>query len=384
MKILFPYMARWHAVNWTRYHSLLTALADKGHQIYVLQTPKLVSDETNYQDVEAVEHHNIKIIDVPVNNAVWNKKVFLEKIFKKGYFSFKAYQHSRKMIKDESIDVVLLYNIPQYAFTKIKDAVQVFDFADDYVDMLSFELGKLDNFLIRGLATYLLNSMMNKADLTLSVSYELAKQGKGNVHVLPNGVNLNEDASLSNEYITLVKNQDKPVVGFLGSFEYFIDLDLIIDAAIKSPEYLYLLVGYGRDWDHVQNRVQNENISNIVLTGGVPHTDIFSYIDLMDVCLNIFKPIPVSHRACPIKLFEYMSRKKPVISTRLHELEYIDKDFLYYADSADELVSVVTEIFESSDKSIKNSEAGYNEVVENYTWDKIATEFERHISEIKK
>ena len=336
MNILFPYMARWHAVNWTRYHSLLTALADDGHKIYVLQTPKLVSDETNYQDVKAIDHPNIVIFDVPVNNYLWNKKMFLEKIFKKGYFSFKAYQYAKKMISDKNIDVVLLYNIPQYAFTHVKEVIQVFDFADDYVDMLSFELGKLDNPFIRWFATRLLHSMMNKAQLTLSVSYELAKQAKGNVHVLPNGVNLENSENISNEYIKKIKEQDKPVVGFLGSFEYFIDLDLIVDAAKKSPQYVYLLVGYGRDWDYVQKRVEQENIENIVLTGGVPHTDIFSYIDLMDVCLNIFKPIPVSHRACPIKLFEYLSRKKPVISTRLHELKYIDKNFIYYADSADE------------------------------------------------
>lgn len=382
MRILFPYMARWHAVNWTRYHSLLTKLAEKGHTVYVLQTPPLVSDETNYQEVAARNNPNIIIHDVPVNNWFWNKKMFMDKIIKKGYISYQAYKYAKGFIDKEKIDVILLYNIPQYLFTKIKNVIQVFDYADDYVDMLSYELGKLDNPMVRGFAGIILHKMMARADITLSVSYELAKQAHGNVHVLPNGVNLNEYEESKSKQLDEIKRKNIPVIGFLGSFEYFIDLDLILDTAAQLPEYIFLLVGYGRDWDHVNNRVKQEKLKNVVLTGGVPHTEINSYIDEMDICLNVFKPIPVSHRACPIKLFEYLARKKPVISTRLKELEYIDKEFIYYADTSNELTAVIKEILASEEDCKKNIEQGYNEVIRNYTWDKIAEGFEKHVKSL--
>ena len=71
MKILFPYMARWHAVNWTRYHSLLYALADAGHEIHVLQPPPLVSAETNFQEITPRPHPGVVLHEVALTPWLW-------------------------------------------------------------------------------------------------------------------------------------------------------------------------------------------------------------------------------------------------------------------------------------------------------------------------
>jgi len=47
VKILFPYMARWHSLNWSRYHSLLIALANRGHEVHVMQPPSMRSSATS-------------------------------------------------------------------------------------------------------------------------------------------------------------------------------------------------------------------------------------------------------------------------------------------------------------------------------------------------
>ena len=67
MKILFPYMARWKAINWTRYHSLLTELATNGCEVFILQAPSLKSDETNFQEIstEIPEKIHLKEVEIP-------------------------------------------------------------------------------------------------------------------------------------------------------------------------------------------------------------------------------------------------------------------------------------------------------------------------------
>ena len=72
MKILFPYMARWKAVNWTRYHSLFSALAEMGHEVIVLQTPPSDIKETNFQEIEVTTAGYVSFITPGV---LWELKV---------------------------------------------------------------------------------------------------------------------------------------------------------------------------------------------------------------------------------------------------------------------------------------------------------------------
>jgi len=373
MKILFPYMARWFSENWTRYHSLLEALGEMGHEIHVLQPPSMESEETNFREIETRSMKNFVFHDVDLNNFIWNTNFPLNKIVKKAYYSIATMRQAKKIVENESIDVVLIYNIPQYNYINFNDVTVVFDYADDYIDMLSYELGNLDIKPIRFIASKLLNNMLLKSDHVFSVSNELAKDTIGNIKVLPNGVDSKYVIDLDE---VDVNSNEKFTVGFIGSFEYFIDFDLILNSAKLLPDCEFLLVGRGRDYEMVKNSLKDQNINNVKLVGGVPHNQIFSYIDKMDVCLNIFKPLPVSHRACPIKLFEYLSRYKPVISNRLDELEYIDSDsFIYYADTSDELVQRINEIRKNYNQAMLMAGKGNTVVREQYTWESIAQKF---------
>jgi len=385
MKILFPYMARWHAVNWTRYHSLLASLGEIGYEVHVLQPPPLESAETNYQEISPRNFKNIHLHDVRINQWLWNKRFPFDKLVKKAIFSHVSYKYARQLITNQAIDAILLYNIPQYRFSTIKNVIQLFDYADDYIDMLAKELGTLGNTLTLGLANKTLTKMFQNADIILSVSHELAKlvPSHNKVHVLANGVKQGALTQQDKSTTLKVRNGNKPIVGFLGAFEYFIDFDLILEAAQQLPSIHFLLVGTGRDWQKVKTKVENNNLSNVQLTGGVPHTDVFQYISAMDICLNIFTLIPVSHRACPIKLFEYMSQKKPVISSRLDELAYIDKGFLHYADTPAELVEAIQKILINPQQAHAMAIKGYELTKKEYTWENIAMQFHSMLTAIR-
>jgi glycosyltransferase involved in cell wall biosynthesis len=256
---------------------------------------------------------------------------------------------------------------------KIKPCFKIFDFADDYIAMLKQELGKFGNPLIYKVGQNLLDKMVEKSDLTLVISKVLADSinntDKSKIKIIPNGVDLDDmECSGGGE---IRQKYPKPIIGFIGSFEYFIDFDIILETAARLKDYTFLLVGSGRKFEEVKNKTAEMGLKNVVLTGGVPHHEISGYVDSMDICLNIFKKIPISHGASPIKLFEYLAMKKPVISTRLREVENIDKGFLFYADTSLELEERIKEVIANKALTENMIEKGYNIVKNDFSWKNI-------------
>lgn len=381
MNILFPYMARWKAINWTRYHQILTKLAQQGHRVHIFQPPSQKSDETNFVEIEVSTPENFFLHDVSLNDFIWQMPLPLNKLFKKGYYSVASVPHIRRFIKDYQIDVMLLYNIPQYPLLNVPGCTIIFDFADDYMEMLRHEIGRLDRLPLLKFGNYLLDQMVIRSQTTLAVSSVLMKNLKKQARLLPNGVDLSEFKIGSGD--ELRAKYPGPVIGFIGSFEYFIDFDLILDTAARMPDLTFLLVGSGREMSYIKSRIERDRLDNVCLTGGVPHHEIGKYIDIMDICLNIFKKTPVSHRACPIKLFEYLAMKKPVISTRLEEVQIIDEGYLWYADSTDELENHIRKILSGDSWTQGFIQKGYQAVQDKYNWDVIAQEFVSIASESK-
>lgn len=378
MKILFPYMARWYSLNWSRYHSLLAAMAQRGHEVHVMQPPAMRSAETNFVEIAPVPIPGVTVHDVPVPGWLWQCRFPLDKLVKKALYSLYSVRYARRLARSQGITHVLLYNIPQAPLARIPGVSTVFDFADDYMDMLRHELGRFGIRPVMALAEALLAYMFRSARLVTTVSHVLAEQVRGPVQVLPNGVSTAKIRT-ADGVGPEGGPQRRPVVGFLGSFEYFIDFELILDAAARLPEVDFVLVGRGRDHPRVEAEVARRRLSNVRLTGGVPHAEVFHHVARMDICLNIFKKIPVSERACPIKLFEYAAMRKPIVSTRLAELKHVDKGFLYYADTADEAVAAIQSILTAPEEARTRAEAGYRHTMAQYTWEKIAADFEHAV-----
>ncbi len=380
-------MARWKAANWTRYHQLCVNLAEKGHTVHVLQTPPVHSEETNFREIEASIPPNLHLHDVSVNRSLWNARLPLKKLFTKGYYSWKSAAPVRKLIRDEKIDVLILYNIPQYLLLKTAECMTVFDIADDYPAMLAQELGKYNNPLVMAAGKKILADLIRKSDCVFCVANSLKETFpvalREKIHLLPNGVTMPAD-NWADEASRIRGSYSGPIVGFIGSFEYFIDFALILEAARRMPSYTFLLVGAGRQASAIQETIIRDRMRNVILTGAVPHQEINRYIGAMDICLNIFKPIPISHGACPIKLFEYLAMKKPVISTTLNEVKRIDDNFLLYADTADELITAIDGVANGRIDVRDRVERGYMTVRNRFEWGTLTDQLLAELSRIKK
>ena len=373
MIFLFPYMARWRAANWTRYHQLLTHLCYKGHQVIVLEPPPLTLSETNFIDLDIALPERMSVVQVPV--PLWQVKTPWQKLVKRGLYTLACRNVMREIMAARAIDVVVLYNLPQWVLLQKGPWLTVFDMADDLTAMLEHELGWLGNRGIRRIAEALQNRMVAQCQVVTAASTCLQERLGKKAVVVPNGVCLKEVAGRDGE--KLRAQYRPPVVGYLGAFEYFVDFDLVLTAARSLKEVTFLLVGAGRELATVSKRVAQEGLTNVVLPGPMPHHRVFDYIAAMDVCLIPFHQSAVGEAACPLKLFEYAGAQRPVISTPVREVQAIGKEFVTFASDARELQQAISELLHSPQRRAALVAKGIEVVRRQYTWDTLTEQFLR-------
>lgn len=372
MNILFPYLARWRSANWSRYHQLLSALCRKGHRVYVLEPPPLPSaQETNYTDldVELPEGMVVQEIRVPF----WEARLPLEKLAKKGLITLATRLVLREFIQQNGVDVLLLYNFPQYVLARGTPCLTVFDMADDLIAMFDHEAGRAGRLIFHCIAQAFHDRLVQSSSLVTTPSVLLAERLDGQAVVLPNGSDWEAVQKADGRRIR--EQYRKPIVGFLGAFEYFVDMDLVLAAAEALKDVTFLLVGTGRLWRRVKAQVEARSLANVVLPGPVAYPTGLDYIAAMDVCLIPFKRTPVSDGACPLKLFEYAALKKPIISTSCTEIRRLGKEFVIFADTPSEFIAALRRIPNRPPSVEDLVLRGYELVQSRYRWDIISDQF---------
>jgi glycosyltransferase involved in cell wall biosynthesis len=379
MKFLFPYMARWHAANWSRYHQQMAALARRGHQIFVLQPPTLNLAETNYTEVDVIGAAGLVVSEIHIAPRLWERRLPIEKLAKKSLYTWACRRPVREMIAHHGIDVLLVYNLPQHILLRNADCLRVFDIADDLPAMLAQEVGHSLGPVAHRLAVAWQRKLAAASDLVLIASETLRQRAAPSATLIPNGVCMDEIAVADGS--AWRARYPGPIVGYLGAFEYFVDMELVLEVAGRLPEVTFLLVGGGRDLERVRQKARQAGLANVHLPGPVSHSSGLDYVAAMDVCVIPFKPGLVADGASPLKLFEYAAFRKPVISTRRAEVMRIAGDYVLFADTADELCRVIQEVLQSPDAYRHLQVRGYEKVRADYSWDSIA---ERFLSAVEK
>jgi glycosyltransferase involved in cell wall biosynthesis len=380
MNFLFPYMARWQTANYTRYHGLLKGLAQAGHNAVVLQPPRLNSAETNFFEVDNEVPPGISIVEIHVPEWLWQCSLPLEKLVKKGSYSLMTQRHLKELIHTYEIDVLILYNIPQCAMMLKAPCFTVFDVADDLMAMFTHELGRAASSGLVHLGEGMFRYMLRRSDLNFVASRELQLQIEEPTILLPNAADLDEIERL--EPAELPVDRTSSVVGYLGAFEYFVDVDMVLDAAAGLPDVAFWLVGGGRDFARIKSRVEGEQRRNVHLPGPVDHRTGLAMMAASDICLLPRRLDAFSHAACPLKLFEYAALGKPVVSTPTREVQRIAGDFAFFARDHEEMKTIISRLINEPDSAKSRIRHGLDLVRHRYNWQAITQEFVRSIESL--
>ena len=135
-----------------------------------------------------------------------------------------------------------------------------------------------------------------------------------------------------NSKISLLGNKNTLKIGYVGHLYKGRGIELIIECAKQIKDLTFHIVGGMRnDIDHWQKYSKNLNVSNIYFYGFVPPKTVANYQNSFDIVLapytnkvSVFGNTgDTSKYMSPLKIFEYMSFKKPIIASDLPVLREV-------------------------------------------------------------
>ncbi len=139
------------------------------------------------------------------------------------------------------------------------------------------------------------------------------------------------------------------IIGYAGALEFWFDEEAVRRAALRHPEWRFLLAG----------RIETPRIAplralpNVEFLGEVPYAHLPGFLERLDVGLIPFRRLPLTLAADPIKLYEYFAAGLPVAAARLPELER-HGDLLYLADGPEGFVRAIERAAAESSVALRN------------------------------
>lgn len=217
---------------------------------------------------------------------------------------------------------------------------------------------------------------------------------KEKIIVLPDGADIPKDIELLTVDVE-VKNKFsnyRPQIGYIGHLYEGRGIDIVIKVSRKMKNCdFHIIGGEEKDIKSWSKLVCDQD--NIHFHGFVPNFKLINYYNHLDILLAPYQAevmvgsgkTDTSKWMSPMKIFEYMSYKKCIISSNLDVLKEVLTDgynsILVAPTDIDQWVSAINKVVEDRDLFNRLSTNAYNDLVLKYTWSKRAkTIIERFIN----
>ena len=163
--------------------------------------------------------------------------------------------------------------------------------------------------------------LTTQCEIVMACSHRLCDQlhrWRQDVVFLPPGVDLAVfDPQRATEPPPELRELQRPLLGYIGSIDQRVDVELLEAVARACPKATLVLVG---PIHHAIPVGGLRRLPNVRLIDPQPKEVVPRYIRQMDVCLIPYKVTPFTEVILPLKLFEYLAMGKSVVSTHLKEL----------------------------------------------------------------
>lgn len=167
---------------------------------------------------------------------------------------------------------------------------------------------------------------------------------------------------------------DAKIILYSGHLYDTKGIPTILEIARMMPEYKFVLVGgWVDDINRVKENVQKENLHNVFVMGHVPQSELASYLYAADILiLPTSKFWDLAEVTSPLKLFEYMAVKKPIVASALPNIMTVLKDgensLLAEPDNPLSFQEAIVNLFKNPLLASTIAERAFEEV-QNFTWD---------------
>jgi glycosyltransferase involved in cell wall biosynthesis len=197
------------------------------------------------------------------------------------------------------------------------------------------------------------DELVRSADVVVATAdrlYERIRSVRPDALLSPNAVDyifikkvIQETQEPPDEMADLVR-KGRPIIGYYGALAEWFDYDLVAQAARARSDYIFLLIGPDYENKGYIGRSGIFEIPNVRWLGTRPYSDLPGYLKYFDVATIPFKLNDITHATSPIKLFEYMTAGKPVVTSALQECQKYPEVLI--AHDGDEFVEKLDEALE--------------------------------------
>lgn len=174
---------------------------------------------------------------------------------------------------------------------------------------------------------------------------------------------------------------------FVGNLAPWQGIEYLVKAAplilARFPQCRFLIVGDGVMKHELLKLSRELGVENrFIFTGVVAYDRVPFFINASDVCVA---PFIVARNAkiglSPLKLYEYMACKKPVVASDISGVSDVLKasegGIAVVPENPNALSEAILKLLESPDLRIKLGSKGLSYVTENYSWYSVAKQVDR-------
>lgn len=183
-------------------------------------------------------------------------------------------------------------------------------------------------------------TLAHAADVVFAASPELKERlspCSANIALVPNGVNFPLfSGQTGTQKRGVLPNLGGPVLGWAGTVHPDLDLSPLLFAAQARPDWTFLLLGRKEADNPYLHRLGK--FSNVILAGPCPLLEVPEYLERCDVLLNFLRTTQAYSDVVPVRLYEYLSTGKPIVSMLWPDQVEGFPDVIYGASSPEELV----------------------------------------------
>jgi len=254
---------------------------------------------------------------------------------------------------------------------------------DAMVDRRTCSEGSLRYRTTRALETWACRYAAQTAVICDGLRTDLIDRGvpEAKIAVVPNGIDPGSfRATKSDLAVARALGVDgKQVLGFIGSFNRYEGLDLLVKAfaqvAAKRSDVVLLLVGGGEMEQDLQKQIAQANMQHrVILTGRIPQERIPGIYAVIDVLVYPRYSVRLTELVTPLKPLESMAMRKPVIASDIGGHRELIRDgytgVLFKSGDVSALTQTITRVLDDPGLQDRLAAQGLDWVCRNRTWGK--------------
>ena len=384
LNILYHHRTQGRGAEGVHITSIVNALLAMGHRVTVVSPPGVDPMNPAYStpvDKAKVQTGGFQSVWKWVSRHLPNALFELAEIV----YNVPAWWRLRRVLATQNFDLVY----ERYAFYLLAGAMLARSHGIPFV-LEANEVSGIEHrarrqsfpWLCAGFERLLFARCVAVHTVSSHLKKRILRQGldPARVHVVPNAFNVDKVKGRTRkpELVEQYGLAGKTVFGFVGWFDHWDRLDLLIDVYAdllpRHPQARLLLIGDGPVTPSLRERARERGVEDkVIFTGAVPRQQVFDYISMLDIAV-----LPHSNDfGSPVVMFEFMGLRIPVVAPRLEPILDVQRDnetaLLFDPLDRQQCMAAIERLLQSPDLRTRLAEQAWAQLVAEHTWQRNAS-----------